>query len=542
MNILITNNGINGNFVKLSDFGSANIYGLGTNDEINNDLKGSNTIILSKNKGTPGFIAPEVKKTNIYDITADIYSISVTMKQLLLISDYCEYPLKYESEFTNNDNNIAKLTNFKEEIFHLYRKCGDRMCSKNRLLCDKILSCFEFKSSAKNMSIIFDDIKYEKKIKQLCYEFGELNYRPHIEKFTDYFLINTIQRKICAKNYAINHEISITNAIKRINEYKIKYNININCAQEVIEIIYNEFYVNLSISYHSLYEKELLHKLSNETKTNWYTIFTEMSDVINLSTKYNNLNFIFIDMDFIKFENPMLRQKNVLLCSIIKSNETTTPEAIICHCDESYTKFKEKVLLIVNEVIVNNLEINIEFMENEINRQLENVFEEKVFCYLTKYMSIIENCTSIKIALRFCDFNILVSDKEIKKYKLHENSLQNMIFKYRTDIDDSDSESEFETDIVSEIEVESDEPIISYGPRKLNLKHKNLRIIQKALDLNFILGINNVKLIEIENIKCVVLQESSVNKDTDNHKYRIKVENKMFYLTLFVKKKDLIEL
>jgi hypothetical protein len=117
-----------------------------------------------------------------------------------------------------------------------------------------------------------------------------------------------------------------------------------------------------------------------------------------------------------------------------------------------------------------------------------------------------------------------------------------MIFKYRTDIDDSDSESEFETDIVSEIEVESDEPIISYGPRKLNLKHKNLRIIQKALDLNFILGINNVKLIEIENIKCVVLQESSVNKDTDNHKYRIKVENKMFYLTLFVKKKDLIEL
>jgi serine/threonine protein kinase len=69
-NILI-HNGRNNTFVKIADFGLAKGLQIG----------GSNTI----DRGTPGYMAPEVLKSSKYDIKADIYSLGVIFEDLLCI-------------------------------------------------------------------------------------------------------------------------------------------------------------------------------------------------------------------------------------------------------------------------------------------------------------------------------------------------------------------------------------------------------------------------------------------------------------------------
>jgi hypothetical protein len=52
-------------------------------------------------------------------------------------------------------------------------KCFDKLL-KDRVIIDSLNSYF--------------GIKYENKLTQSCYQFGELGYRPTIEEFTNYFL------------------------------------------------------------------------------------------------------------------------------------------------------------------------------------------------------------------------------------------------------------------------------------------------------------------------------------------------------------------
>jgi serine/threonine protein kinase len=83
-NILITN-GMNGRFVKITDFGLATVHEF---DEQSH----------TKYKGTIRYAAPEVMRTRNYDMKADIYSLSVILQDLFNI-DINEYYMKHEFIF-----------------------------------------------------------------------------------------------------------------------------------------------------------------------------------------------------------------------------------------------------------------------------------------------------------------------------------------------------------------------------------------------------------------------------------------------------------
>ncbi len=82
-NILITD-GMNGRFVKITDFGLATIH----------EFEGQSH---TKYTGTQRYVAPEVMSSRKYDTKADIYSLGLILQELFNI-DINEY-LKYKSFF-----------------------------------------------------------------------------------------------------------------------------------------------------------------------------------------------------------------------------------------------------------------------------------------------------------------------------------------------------------------------------------------------------------------------------------------------------------
>jgi hypothetical protein len=160
-----------------------------------------------------------------------------------------------------------------------------------------------------------------------------------------------------------------------------------------------------------------------------------------------------------------------------------------------YIKFKESVLHIINEVINNGFQQNIELKLNNINRQLNELFGNEVFCYLNKYLYISVKLECIKIAIRFGEYNILISNEEIKKFKLNENWL---------------------TDLTRECD-EYDRDIIQKGYE----------------EQNYILQINCVKLIDINCIKHLVIQESGYKSDKcADHQYLLCCDSMYFKLLI----------
>jgi serine/threonine protein kinase len=399
-NILITNNGKNGTFVKITDFGLATIHGL----EICDDKIQIAHLSHTTKVGTPIYRAPEVNMTGKYNTQSDMYSIAVIMRELFCIEDK-EFDLVLDYELHTLPI-YSETPNYFEQIHNIL--------IKYRFSCEQMLVTI-----SDNNMISYNDIKYENKIKQLCYEYGELKYRPKITQFTNYFLWNKIQRDIIRNN---SFQQDVNRGIERINEYKIEYKFNLNKSQEIMAFIYHEIYVNIFNASEYKYAdvdiyNDFLKKLSDKTNMTW--VLCKVHD--NIFNSYIN----WFNCDYLLIKHISFLAPQYLFFNILEDCLTNCKPAI-CYCDEKYQENKENVLLIVNEVI-NNIQLNMELQEIEINRQLKNMFGKEVFCYLNKYMYISQSHEWIKIAIRFGQYNILISDQDTVKLPLNENLFKNII-------------------------------------------------------------------------------------------------------------------
>jgi serine/threonine protein kinase len=452
-NILIKNNGIDCHFVKIADFNLAKLHQLefDANDWQNNALRqtnknesynlqqisdcGSNSgkndknnesdnkiLIHTKRVGTPMYRAPEVNKTGIYNTKSDMYSVAIIMKQLFLISEHSiklgESKIKEIKDSKTGETFIRdfsfetlvpiKGVDFSRPGFPIVENIWRQSHSliktnidliKHRTSCDSLLR------QIRGM-IHFDQIKYENKIKELCFQYGESEYRPKIEEFTYYFLWNKIQWDIISYTHTSGDDLH--KQIEWIKFYKIPHKINERYSQEIMRFVYHDYYIN----YGNGDEKRniLLQKLTDQTNTKWFSC-TINHDLINW---YNCDHFILREVNYHVF-------LNFLYFNVLEECETKC-DTLVVHCNENNIKYKESALHIVNKIMTNNCEHSIESKETEINRQLDELFGEKVFCYITKYMYISENIgyNWIQIAIRFGQYNIVVLNKQIEKYPLKD--------------------------------------------------------------------------------------------------------------------------
>jgi len=241
-------NRIDGNFIKITDFGLATIHGFDNNT--NSDAVDVNNITHTKATGTPGYMAPEVKNSNKYDTKADIYSIGIIMKELFCINENIIITEELDQHIRDIHNLYIKLIN-------------------DRQNCKSILNDDLFDH---DMRIKFTDIIYENKIKQLCYQFGELDYRPKIEDFTDYFLWNSVLR------HNINSFENPEFLVDMINQNKIIYKFSYNNSREILEYIYYFYYIKWI-------DNEdfgpLCERLCDESSLNWFYFIISDNHIIN---------------------------------------------------------------------------------------------------------------------------------------------------------------------------------------------------------------------------------------------------------------------
>jgi serine/threonine protein kinase len=373
-NILIVNNGADENFIKITDFGLSTIHGFDNSI----DVVDTNSITHTKARGTPGYIAPEVKSSNEYDTKADIFSIGIIMKKLFCVNT--NIVITEES-----DKHIR-------DIHALYTKLiNDRRNCKN-ILTDDLFD--------QEMRIRFHDIVCEDtiKIKQLCYKFGELDYRPKIKDFTDYFLWNSILR------HNIHSYENPEYLVDMINQNKIIYQFSYNYSQETLEYMYYFYYIKW-IDDEDF--EPLCEKLCDESNSNWFYFISSDRDIINWADS---------DLIIFKMNHFACRESKTILYDV-PVEFGIDYELRLIYCHQNYTKYQENLLSIVNDV----MNSNIEFKEMEINRQLNDLLPNKVFCYLTKYLYISEDPIYIEVALTFGEYNILISIKEIIKFQLKES-------------------------------------------------------------------------------------------------------------------------
>jgi serine/threonine protein kinase len=111
-NILITNNGISGNFVKIADFGLATTHGLEFNENNNHTDNNSHTSKVGSYK----YMAPEVMNSGIYSTESDMYSIAIIMEQLFYIKDDIINAVKNDVYKLQSDSYSESKT--KLEILH----------------------------------------------------------------------------------------------------------------------------------------------------------------------------------------------------------------------------------------------------------------------------------------------------------------------------------------------------------------------------------------------------------------------------------------
>jgi serine/threonine protein kinase len=539
-NILIKNNGIDRHFVKIADFNLAKIHQLefdanewksyvfgppNENESYNKYLRnlqqisycGSNTekndksnksdnkiLIHTKRLGTPTYRAPEVNKTGIYNTKSDIYSVAIIMKQLFLISEHSiklvESKIK-EIKDSNIEQTIIQEPSFEtwvsmklvtgetfikdfafetsvpaKVIDHSRPDCPIRedIWKRSHSLIKTYIDLIELRSSCDYIlseirgMIHFDQIKYENKIKELCFQYGESEYRPKIEEFTYYFLWNKIQWDIISRTNTRGD--GLHKQIEWIKAYKIPQKINERYSQEIMRFVYHDYYIN----YNNGDKKRniLLQKFTDQTNTKWFTCTISL-DLINW---HNCDHFILREVNFNVFSN-------FLYFNVLEEYETKR-DTLVVYCNQNYIKYKERALHIVNKIMTNDCEHIIESKETEINRQLYELFGEKVFCYITKYMYISENIgyNWIQIAIRFGQYNIIVLNEQVEKHPLK--------------------------DWVQNITPECDP--------------NDKIIIQKAFEeQKHIIMLNCVKILEINRIKYLFIQENNYVTKNKEHEYSL---------------------
>jgi serine/threonine protein kinase len=467
MNILITNNGNNDNFVKITDFGLATIH-----ESICNRLTSlpiNHDITHTTHLGTPGYRAPEINKTGKYDTRADMYSIGIIIEQLFCIKDNILklfnfnnkiYEIYYESIANDTEYFESENINHKIPIGKIYEiKFIHQQIIKQRDNCQNFLSFF-------NKTIDFNDIKYENVIKKLCYKFGELKYRPKIEEFVDYFLWSKIRKDILSKKF-LQFPVE---GLEWINNIKINYKLSMSNSQEIISIAYHELYTNIITTIKEKY-KTLLKKLCDNTHMKWYRL--KHHEYIN----WYNCDYLLL--------NEYYSSETIIFFNVLENYKTNcNPNSIIIYCSENYNNYEESVLCIVNEVMHNNLENNIELKQIEINRQLNELLKNQVYCYVLQYLYISEKRRGIEIAIRYTDYNIIISSEQIVKLNLSENLIENF---------------------------PKDDKI-------------NNDIIRKKFEgQNYLYDMNCVSIIEINGSVFLLIQEYAKNKKCKDHQYMCSV-------------------
>jgi serine/threonine protein kinase len=268
-NILITNNGINGNFIKITDFGVSTIHELESNETTK---QFEEYYRHTSNVGNFYYMAPEVKNSGEYDTKSDMFSIAIIMTELFGINDFTIklftvrdkfYKLESDSDLDQLSENINSENKPRFSVKKLLDKLQQIFSNliEYRFTCNFILSR-EFYDL-----INFNDIKYEYKVELLCYELGQLDYTPNIKEFTNYFLWNKIKRDIISNNFL---ESNLSRGIDLINSYQINHKLSANNSHEIISFAYHEFYTNL---FNSNEYKTLLKRLCDKTNMKWFTCY-----------------------------------------------------------------------------------------------------------------------------------------------------------------------------------------------------------------------------------------------------------------------------
>jgi serine/threonine protein kinase len=134
-NILITNNGMNGNFIKITDFGLSTIHKYTSNENMSQEIKENekyfiesnesnrqteNYITHTKKVGTPKYRAPEVNKTGEYTTEIDMYSIAIIMEQLFCFSHKVIENSKRKQNTENNFTTNSVSDSESESVINFY--------------------------------------------------------------------------------------------------------------------------------------------------------------------------------------------------------------------------------------------------------------------------------------------------------------------------------------------------------------------------------------------------------------------------------------
>jgi len=444
-NILIKHSGNDGNYVKISDFGLATIR--------------------------------EAQVFQIDDKSDDINKIAIIMKQLFNINTVSEnFDKTYYSQYFKEKFSIEKLIHYLKKLYSKLIKDG--------MSCDLILTKIFYKDW-----IEFNDVKRENDIKELCFNFAENNYRPEIEQFCHYFLLDKIKRE-----FILNYMKTDPNfSMKIFESFKIFAD-----SKDFVSEIYHHFFIDyLKPDSEIDYLNYLKKQLSERTHKNWYLL--ESNTYIS-GIFWSNSDYILNERSF----------RILLLHSLPNIKDMRNSGLMICHFDENYIDYEESIFIIFSGVIKDSEFTSIESKEIEINKQLKILFKEEVFCYLTKYLYHSEMYKWIKIAFSFREYNIIISTQKVKRYHLKENNEFNTFLFTKTVNNCRLSEKWIENLIVSE-------------------SHRY--VLQKVFDEQNYLFIspNNIKYIEVEIGKCFVTQKVFVDFPTISiNEYVIEFDNNLY--------------
>jgi hypothetical protein len=374
--------------------------------------------------------------------------------------------LKVDTDPIKNFELMAKIENSLTILKHLERIY--------KLLIDQRVNCEYILDDTFHRFLEVNKYVYHNDVMELYYKTKNLDYKPKIEEFTYYFLWNKF-RTIISNNeseYNMGYQITL------FQEFKYKYKLSLCTSQVIPNLVLSETYNNI-MENNKLYET-LRKILCEKTNEKWFKFEINYKYLID-----------WYDCDHFIIENDYyLLCPSYLYFNVITQNITIkNNKSLICFCDESYDKYKENTLRIVNEVILmnNDFEYNIELKEKEMNRKVMNIqFETKVYCYVTKYLYVSERLEYIKFAVRFAQYNIFISSEKIEKF------------------------------------VPKDEWIRDLTPEC------NRHIIQKAFEeQNYILAMNSVKYIESYGTKCLLINTFVFRNECNDNEYIIKLDDQI---------------
>ena len=120
--------------VKVFDFGLATE--LAENRRVNN----TNTFLLTRDTGSPRYMAPEVFRGIPYNETCDVYSFGLILWQCLeLVPPFNSFDLKKMESKVYNGKETPKLnTRWSERLRKLFQNCWSRDFEK-RHCCERVM-------------------------------------------------------------------------------------------------------------------------------------------------------------------------------------------------------------------------------------------------------------------------------------------------------------------------------------------------------------------------------------------------------------------